>query len=142
LSLRLLCLIMIRPVGWLVLLGRSQAQVAESDPGGGCAAGAPAQAAFFEAPPRPVHAGSPADRKVALFGTLFAARTDVYAVLWENARSGKTGWLPAGRAAGARECHEARRPYPGGHQVGRPGRRLTDGQQTVENIEMPAHNAD
>jgi hypothetical protein len=51
-------------------------------------------------------------------------------------------WLPAGRAAGARESREAMRSYPGGDPVGRSGRRLTDGQQTVENIEMPAHNAD
>jgi hypothetical protein len=89
---------MIRPFGWLVLLGRSQAQVAESDPGGGCSAG-PAEAGFFEAPAGPVHAGSPADRKVALFGTLFAARTYVHEVRWENARGGKAGWLPAGRRA-------------------------------------------
>jgi hypothetical protein len=31
--------------------------------------------------------GSPAAAKVALFGALFAARTDVHAVRWENARS-------------------------------------------------------
>ena len=42
----------------------------------------PAQAGFFEAPPGPVHAGSPAAAKVALFGALFAARTDVHAVRW------------------------------------------------------------
>jgi hypothetical protein len=36
----------------------------------------PAQAGFFEAPPGPVHSGSPAAAKVALFGALFAARTD------------------------------------------------------------------
>jgi hypothetical protein len=53
-----------------------------------------------------------------LFGTLFAARTYVREARWENARGGKAGWLPAGRPA------------------------ATDGQQTVENIEMPAHNAD
>jgi hypothetical protein len=56
-----------------------------------------AQAGFFEAPPGPVHGGSPAEMKVALFGALFAARTDIYAVRWENARSGKAGWLPAVR---------------------------------------------
>jgi hypothetical protein len=54
---------------------------------------APAQAGIFEAPPGPVQAGSPAAAKVALFG----ARTDVYAVRWENARTGKAGWLPAVR---------------------------------------------
>lgn len=40
----------------------------------------PAQAGFFEAPPGPVHANSPPKEKVAFFGALFAARTDVYAV--------------------------------------------------------------
>jgi hypothetical protein len=57
----------------------------------------PAQAGFFEAPPGPVHAGSPAATKVALFGALFAARTDVHAARWENTRTGKAGWLPAVR---------------------------------------------
>ena len=52
---------------------------------------------MFEAPPGLVHAGSPPEAKVALFGALFAARTDVYAVRWENARTGKAGWLPAVR---------------------------------------------
>ena len=44
----------------------------------------PAQAGLFDAPPGPVHAGSPAEAKVALF----AARTDIYAVRWENDRTG------------------------------------------------------
>jgi hypothetical protein len=39
----------------------------------------PAQAGFFEAPPGTVHAGSPPEVKVAMFGALFAARTDIYA---------------------------------------------------------------
>jgi hypothetical protein len=55
----------------------------------------PAQLGFFEARPGPVHAGSPAGQKVAFFAALFAARTDVYATRWENARTGKAGWLPA-----------------------------------------------
>ena len=46
----------------------------------------PAQLGLFEAPPGLVHAGSPPEVKVALFAALFAARTDVYAVRWENAR--------------------------------------------------------
>jgi hypothetical protein len=40
----------------------------------------PAQSGLFDAPPGPVHAGSPVEAKVALFGALFAARTDIYAV--------------------------------------------------------------
>jgi len=61
------------------------------------AAPGPAQSGLFEAPPGLVHAGSPPEAKVALFGALFAARADVYAVRWENARTGKAGWLPAVR---------------------------------------------
>ena len=51
----------------------------------------PAQGGFFEAPPGAVHAGSPPEVKVAFFGALFAARTDLYAVRWENARTGRGG---------------------------------------------------
>jgi hypothetical protein len=57
----------------------------------------PAQAGFFEAPPGPVRAHSAAEEKVAFFGALFAARTDVYAVRYDNRRAGKTGWVPAMR---------------------------------------------
>ncbi len=70
-----------------------------------------AQAGFFEAPPGPVHAGSPAEAKVALFGALFAARTDVYAIRWENARSGKGGWLPAVRGGWRKGVPHAERDY-------------------------------
>jgi superfamily II DNA or RNA helicase len=35
--------------------------------------------------------------KVALFRSLFAGREDVYAVRWENSRTGKAGWGPAVR---------------------------------------------
>ena len=73
----------------------------------------PAQAGFFEAPPGPVHHSSPPDAKVAFFGALFAARTDIYATRYENARTGKKGWLPAVRGgwhAGVR--HEDRDYLP------------------------------
>jgi hypothetical protein len=63
----------------------------------------PSQSGLFEAPPGLVHAGSPPEVKVALFGALFAARTDVYAVRWENARTGKAGWLPAVRGGWRKE---------------------------------------
>jgi hypothetical protein len=49
----------------------------------------------------PVHAGSPADAKVAFFSALFAARTDISAVRWENALT-REGWVAsygAGRVA-------------------------------------------
>jgi superfamily II DNA or RNA helicase len=42
-----------------------------------------------------VNANSSAEVKVALFRRLFAGREDVYAIRWESARSGKTGWSPA-----------------------------------------------
>jgi superfamily II DNA or RNA helicase len=71
----------------------------------------PAQAGFFEAPPGPVHGGSPAEMKVALFGALFAARTDIYAVRWENARSGRAGWLPAVRGGWRKGVPHAERDY-------------------------------
>lgn len=71
----------------------------------------PAQSGLFEAPPGLVHAGSPADEKVALFGALFADRTDVYAVRWENARTGKAGWLPAVRGGWRKGVPHAEREY-------------------------------
>ncbi len=71
----------------------------------------PAQAGFFEAPPGPVHAGSPPATKVALFGALFAARNDVHAVRWENARTGKAGWLPAVRGGWRKGTPHAERDY-------------------------------
>jgi hypothetical protein len=86
----------------LRLLKLTQAQAAP--PG-------PAQAGFFEAPPGPVHAGSPAAAKVALFGALFAARTDVHAVRWENERTGKAGWLPAVRGGWRKGTPHAERDY-------------------------------
>jgi len=56
---------------------------------------APGQAAFFEAPPGMVHNRSPEAAKVAFFGALFAARTDIYATRWDNPHTGKHGWIPA-----------------------------------------------
>ncbi|MGH9008579.1 MAG: TOTE conflict system archaeo-eukaryotic primase domain-containing protein, partial [Acidimicrobiia bacterium] len=44
--------------------------------------------------------------KVALFRSLFAGREDVYALRWENRRTGKGGWGPAVRGGWA----NARRP--------------------------------
>ena len=54
---------------------------------------------FREAPAdddgRSLDARSAPAAKIALFRTLFAGRIDVYAVRWENARTGKVGWSPA-----------------------------------------------
>jgi hypothetical protein len=57
----------------------------------------PAQPAFFEAPPGLVDDESPPEVKVAFFGALFAARTEVYALRYDNPRTGKGGWVPAVR---------------------------------------------
>ena len=42
---------------------------------------------------------------------LFAARADVYAVRWENARTGKAGWLPAVRGGWGKAVPHAEREY-------------------------------
>ena len=71
----------------------------------------PAQAAFFEAPPGAVHHHSPQDAKVAFFGALFAARTDVYAVRFDNQRTGKSGWIPAVRGGWQKGVRHEDRSY-------------------------------
>jgi superfamily II DNA or RNA helicase len=75
------------------------------------AAPSPAQAAYFEAPPGPVHDGSPPDAKVAFFGALFGARTDVYAVRFDNRRTGKQGWMPAVRGGWRKGVRHEDRDY-------------------------------
>ena len=73
----------------------------------------PAQAAYFEAPPGLVQRRSPEDDKVAFFGALFAARTDVYAVRFDNQRTGKSGWVPAVRGGWQKGVlHEDRKYLP------------------------------
>jgi hypothetical protein len=71
----------------------------------------PAQAGLFEAPPGAVHGGSPPEAKVAFFGALFAARTDIYAVRWENTQTGQKGWLPAVRGGWRKGVPHAERDY-------------------------------
>ncbi len=71
----------------------------------------PGQAGFFEAPPGPVHAGSPPEVKVAFFGALFAARTDVYAVRYDNRRTGRAGWVPAMRGGFRKGVPHGERDY-------------------------------
>jgi hypothetical protein len=53
-----------------------------------------------------VDRSSPRAAKVSLFRSLFAGRDDVYALRWENSRTGKGGWGPAVRGGWA----NARRP--------------------------------
>ena len=71
----------------------------------------PSQTAIFEAAPGAVHAGSSPASKVAFYSTLFAARTDVYATRWENARSGKSGWMPAVKGGWRRGIPPDQRQY-------------------------------
>lgn len=71
----------------------------------------PAQSAFFEAPPGPVHQRSPENAKVAFFGALFAARTDVYAVRYDNPHTGKGGWVPAVRGGWRKGIRHEDRGY-------------------------------
>jgi superfamily II DNA or RNA helicase len=71
----------------------------------------PAQTSIFEAPPGPVHRSSPPAVKVAFFGTLFGARTDIYATRWENRRTGRSGWLPAVRGGWRRGVRHEDREY-------------------------------
>ena len=71
----------------------------------------PVQTGIFDAAPGSVHLGSSPSMKVAFFAALFGARTDVYAVRWENRRSGKAGWMPAVRGGWRRGVPAAQREY-------------------------------
>ncbi len=42
-----------------------------------------------------VRMDSSPELKVLLFQNLFRGRSDVYAIRWENARDGRSGWVPA-----------------------------------------------
>jgi superfamily II DNA or RNA helicase len=69
----------------------------------------PEQTGIFDAPPGPVDNRSSPEKKLAFYRALFAARPDVYAVRWENRRSGKSGWMPAARGGWRKGA--ARRDY-------------------------------
>jgi len=75
----------------------------------------PAQAAYFEVPPGFVHHRSAEDAKVAFFGALFAARTDVYAIRFDNQRTGKSGWVPAVRGGWQKGVRHEDRSGVGAH---------------------------
>jgi len=55
----------------------------------------PEQLSAPVAAPGLVTMASPVADKLALFADRFRARTDVYAVRWENTRTGASGWSPA-----------------------------------------------
>jgi superfamily II DNA or RNA helicase len=71
----------------------------------------PVQTGIFDTAPGSVHVGSSPATKVAFFAALFGARTDVYAVRWENRRSGKAGWMPAVRGGWHRGGPTGQRDY-------------------------------
>ena len=56
---------------------------------------APEQLSAAVAVPGMVTMASPVADKLAWFADRFRARTDVYAVRWENTRTGTSGWSPA-----------------------------------------------
>jgi hypothetical protein len=56
---------------------------------------APEQLSAAVAPPGLVVMSSSVEDKLALLADRFRARTDVYAVRWDNARTGVSGWMPA-----------------------------------------------
>ena len=49
--------------------------------------------------------------KVDFFASMFAARRDVYAVRWENARTGRAGWMPAVRGGWRKGVAASSREY-------------------------------
>ena len=55
---------------------------------------------------------SSTEDKVALFRSLFVGRDDVYALRWENKRSGKSGWSPAVRGGWANSHRPDREHLP------------------------------
>lgn len=64
-------------------------------------------------PPAGVDRDAPPEAKIALFRSLFAGRDDVYALRWENERTGKSGWSPAVRGgwAGSRRLDREYLPF-------------------------------
>jgi superfamily II DNA or RNA helicase len=71
----------------------------------------PVQTGIFDTAPGAVHAGSPPAAKVAFYAAMFAARSDAYAARWENARTGRSGWMPAVRGRWRRGIPAAQREY-------------------------------
>jgi hypothetical protein len=71
----------------------------------------PAQTAIFDAAPGAVDVDSSPAAKVAFYAALFGARTDVYALRWDNARTGRSGWMPAVRGRWRKGLPAAEREY-------------------------------
>jgi len=85
----------------------------------------PTQTGIFDGPPGMVDATSSPEMKIAFFASMFAARTDVHAVRWQNVRTGRSGWMPAvrggwrkGVASGSREYLPLTADILGSHLTG------------------------
>lgn len=70
----------------------------------------PAQTTLWHERPGAVTASSTSGEKLSVFSALFTARRDVYAIRWQNARTGRAGWVPA--AAGGWRKGSNRRYLP------------------------------
>lgn len=53
------------------------------------------QTAWFDKAPGSVGARSSSQAKIGFYAELFGSRRDIYAIRWDNARTGKSGWVPA-----------------------------------------------
>ncbi|MDQ5841530.1 MAG: helicase, partial [Chloroflexota bacterium] len=71
----------------------------------------PVQTGMFDGPPGMVDAASSPGAKIAFFASMFAARSDVYAIRWENARTGRSGWMPAVRGGWRKGVAHGSREY-------------------------------
>ena len=71
----------------------------------------PAQTGIFDGRPGMVDVTSSPEMKIAFFASMFAARTDVHAVRWENARTGRSGWMPAVRGGWRKGVAASSREY-------------------------------
>jgi hypothetical protein len=84
----------------LLQLSEEQARAAASD-----------QATLTGAPTSPVTMTSSSTDKVQFFFELFRCRTNVYALLWENRRHGRSGWMPAIKGYWRKGMNRADAPY-------------------------------
>ncbi len=81
---------------------RSVLGLDERQTGGHAAAWSPMLVPDSQDSPSVLHSSS-SDSKLALAASLFGARSDVYAIRWENASTGKSGWSPATKGGWARQ---------------------------------------
>jgi hypothetical protein len=80
---------------------------------------APEQLSAPVAAPGLVTMASPVADKLALFADRFRARVDVYAVRWENTRTGAAGWMPAVAGGWRKGMDPPRRYLPAPYGAGR-----------------------